>query len=101
MEFQTINLLPSGISVPTGSGIVKFTEANVALPQGPQGMSLAIVHYVLDNKPAPLALRLDLDKKAFLDDLGYKEVGLAAPRVTAFLGAHLFTDTRDSNRSNS
>jgi hypothetical protein len=70
-----------------GAGIeFLFVEISKFFP----AMPFAVVHYEENGKRVPLGLRLDLDKRVFLDhfDDGAKEEVLnrAAPKICAFVG---------------
>ena len=70
-----------------GAGIeFLFAEVSKFFP----AMPFAVVHYEENGKRAPLGLRLDLDKRVFLDhfdDKAKQEVlNRAAPEICAFVG---------------
>jgi len=70
-----------------GAGIeFLFVEVSKVFPS----MPFAVVHYEENGKRAPLGLRLDLDKRVFLDhfnDKAKEEVlSRAAPEICAFVG---------------
>jgi hypothetical protein len=70
-------------------GPIEFLRAEMASGVG-RYIPFALVRYALHGKEQPLGIRLDLDKRAFLDnpeDVGAKEaLDSVAPQIVGLVG---------------
>lgn len=68
MESRTIELKDY---IPDGTSNIKFLRAEV--PIGPYYSPFALIRYELQGEVQKLGLRLDMDKKAFIDPIAHFE----------------------------
>jgi hypothetical protein len=78
---------------PSGSGKVKFLRAEV--PTGQYYSPFALIRYTLQGVEQNLGLRLDMDKRVFLDHFEDEEkegvIRKAAPKIVELVGAVLYS----------